>query len=207
EGLIRELDSVGSAEELAKVETVQIRNARAEAVAESLRAALPESVKVRITPVPRSNAIILTGSEGAIAVARTQAAALDVEAEVEPLEFRTFELRHVTAADARFTLNQMLRTRPRQEGEPAASIDYSTDQPVLYVAATPDQMRFDEQVLGEVDRPTATTRTTEFIKLQHASADTAATLLGQFFGRFAPEARGPAERGVSIIPDRATDSL
>jgi type II secretory pathway component GspD/PulD (secretin) len=67
EALIAELDAVDE-DAAQSIVTVPLESARAADVAISLRAALPRGVNVTITPVERSNALLLTGSDEAVAL-------------------------------------------------------------------------------------------------------------------------------------------
>jgi type II secretion system protein D len=204
--LVGTLDSVPD-ESGQSIVTVPLTSARAADVATSLRAALPAGVKVTITPVERSNALLLTGSDEAIRLVMKRVEELDSAAVQPPVVFRRFDLEHAEAADAAFTLRAMVRNRPRAAGEPAPSIDPSLTGNVLSVTATPDEMGFIEEMIGQIDAPDARTRRTEFVTLEYARAEAVRTALGVFYGRFAPEARGPAERNVRIVADQTANSL
>lgn len=204
--LVGTLDSVPD-ETGQSIVTVPLASARAADVATSLRAALPAGVKITITPVERSNALLLTGSDEAIRLVMKRVEELDSAAVQPPVVFRRFELAHAEAADAAFTLRAMVRNRPRAAGEPAPSIDPSLSGNVLSVTATPDEMSFLEDMITQIDLPEAHTRRTEFVNLEYARADAVRTALGVFYGRLAPEARGPAERNVRIVADQTANSL
>lgn len=206
ESLINRLDVLPGAEQ-GQIETVALDAARAEAVARELASALPESVRVEITPVPRTNSIMLTGSREAIQIAREQIEALDVDSPSAPVEFRRFVIQHTTATDVAFSLNALIRNRPRDAGEPIPAIDASFNDDVLSVTAGADEMRFIESMVEQLDVPQQIARTTEFIKLEFAGAEQAADALKVFYGAFAPEARTPAERNVTIVADPASNSL
>ncbi len=204
--LIARLDVLPGAEQ-GQIETVALGAARAEAVARELASALPESVRVEITPVPRTNSIMLTGSREAIQIAREQIKALDVDSPSAPVEFRRFVIQHTTATDVAYSLSALIRNRPRDEGEPIPVVDASFNDDVLSVTAGSDEMRFIESLVEQLDVPQQIARTTEFIKLEFAGAAQAADALKVFYGPFAPEARTPAERNVTIVADPASNSL
>lgn len=206
ETLIGRLDALPGGEQ-GLIETVTLDSARADAVARELAQALPDSVRVEITPVARTNSIMLTGSRDAIDLARKQIAVLDVESPRAPVEFRRFEIRHTTATDVAYSLSALLRNRPRGEGEPSPVVDASFNDDVLSVTAGADEMRFIETLVEQLDVPQQIARTTEFIKLEFAGAAQAADALKVFYGPFAPEARTPAERNVTIVADPASNSL
>ncbi len=206
ESLIGRLDALPGAEH-AQIETVTLEVARASAVARELEMALPESVRVEITPVARTNSIMLTGSREAIALARAQIEALDIEAPRAPVEFRRYEVQHTTASDIAYSLSALLRNRPRGEGEPVPVVDANFNDDVLSVTAGADEMRFIESLVEQLDVPQQTARTTEFIKLEFAGAAQAADALKVFYGPGSFEARTPAERNVTIVADPASNSL
>ncbi len=193
--------------ELEQIETVVLDNARASEVARELQRALPETVRVEVTAVPRTNSIMLTGAEEDLAVARRQIAALDVESPHAPVEFRKFPLEHTTAYDVAYSIRALVRNRPRAEGEPAPVLDPSPNDDVLWVTATADEMQFIESLVEQLDQPQRTERTTEFIKLEFAGAEQVRDALGVFYGPYAREASTPAERNVTIVADPASNSL
>src|SRR5207302_3052573 len=69
--LLKQLDSAPKGDE-ANIETVALTSARAADVATALKSALPPNVKVTVTPVVRSNSLLLTGSKEAIALVMEQ---------------------------------------------------------------------------------------------------------------------------------------
>ncbi len=167
---------------------------------------MPSNVKVTITPVARSNTLMLTGSREAIALVMEQIRKIDTEPVRSGLVFRKFRLENAEVSDVAFTIEQMLRARPRT-AEAQASVDYSRDSNALSVYAPADQLEEIEKMVKELDVPSATDRTTEFIKLKFAKAESAATALRVFYGRFAPEAATPSARKVTVLSDAASNSL
>ncbi|MEM7622478.1 MAG: secretin N-terminal domain-containing protein [Planctomycetota bacterium] len=204
--LLTELDSV-RIDDAASIMRVPLESARADDVARLLRSALPDTLRVTITSDARSNTLLVTGSDEAIELVRAQVADLDRDVERQPVVFRRFELIHADDIDLAFTLRQLLRTRPRDSGEPTPNVDYSGTANALSVTAGPDEMAFIEQMIAELDVPEEGDRRTEFINLEFADAAQAAEALSLFFGRTAPEARTAAEREVSIYADSASKSL
>lgn len=206
EALLNELDSV-SADAAQSIVTVPLESARAADVAQSLRSALPRGVNVTITPVERSNALLLTGSDEAVELVMEQVTQLDSATVQSPVEFRRFELTHAEAYDVALILRQMLRNRPQAGGVPQPSIDYSMNVNVISVTASPDEMGFIEEMIDQLDTAAPSSRRTEFVRLEYAQADAVREALAVFYGRQAPEARGEAERNVTIIADRTANSL
>jgi type II secretion system protein D len=187
--------------------TVNLDKARASDVATSLRAALPAGIKVQITPVERSNSLLLTGSSDSIAMVVEQIKKLDTEPPRSLAVFKRVKIQHAMADDVWLTVNQLMRSRRGGPNEPQASIDYSSADNTLSISATPDQLAQIEEMIRELDVPQATTRRTEFIKLTFASADQAAKALRVFYGRLATEAATPGARNTSIVADPSSNSL
>ncbi len=205
--LVKQLDRPPGAES-ANMVTVTLSASRATEIAASLKQALPPNVKVLITPVTRSNSLVLTGSSEAIKFVVDQIGKLDKEPVKSLFAFRRIRLENAMADDAFFTVSQMLRSRSRGEaGQPQASVDYTTADNTLTISAAQDQIDEIEQMVKALDVKDATARRTEFVKLQFADAKQTAKALEVFYGRNAPEAASPAARGVTIIPDPASDSL
>lgn len=191
----------------ASIATITLSSARAAEIAQALRAALPPGVKVTITPVARSNSILLTGSQEAIAIAADQVRKLDAEPLKSLQVFRRMRLEHAAAEDVFFTLRQLLRNRTRPGDELAPTIDYGTQDNTLLVSATAEQMDEIAKIVAELDVPAASDRRTEFVRLQFADAAQTARALELFYGRFAPEAATPGARAVTILPDAGSNSL
>lgn len=205
-GLIAQIDRLPSAE-TAKIVTVPLKAARAADVASTLRDALPDGIRVQITPMDRTNSLILTGSEEAIALVQEQIEGLDVETAQSPVEFRRIEIKHQSVSDIAFTVRTMMRGRPRSPGTPEPNFDPLFEDNVLAVTATADEMPFIEEIIKQIDIPKASNRQTQFVKLEFAPAESTAEALKVFYGRLAPEATTPAQRDVTIVPDPATNSL
>jgi type II secretion system protein D len=206
EALIQQLDTPPS-EDSARLITVNLKSAQADDVAAALRAALPEGLKVRITPVRRNNTLLLTGSDETIQVVMDQIAQIDVELERPLVELKRVQLKHAIASEVTYTITEMLRGRPRSASEPIPRIDYTRADNMLTYSGTVDQIRDIDRMVEALDVPSEVARTTEFIKLDFAKAEQAAKALEVFYGRFAPAASTPAARNVTIVPDPASNSL
>lgn len=205
--LIKQLDRPPGPDS-ANMVSVALSSARATEIAASLKQALPANIKVTITPVGRSNSLVLTGSNEAIKLVIDQISKLDKEPVKSLFAFRRIRLENAMADDAYFTVNQMLRSRSRSEpGQPQASVDYTTTDNTLTISAPQDQIDEIEEMVKALDVKDATARRTEFVKLQFANAQQTAKALEVFYGRSAPEAASPTARSVTIIPDPASDSL
>jgi len=200
------MDAAPTAES-ANMVSVALDSARAQEVAQALQSALPQSVKVKITPVARSNSLLLTGSDEAIALVMDHIRTLDT-APVRTLSvFRRVELKHAMADDVSFTLRQMMRDRQRPSGQPVPSVDYTTNGNALLISAGADEMDEILSMVDQLDVAADAERTSQFVKLKFAKAEQAASALEVFYGRFAPEASTPGARSVTIVPDPSSNSL
>ena len=193
--------------ETANMVSVALDSARAQEVAQALQSALPQSVKVKITPVARSNSLLLTGSDEAIALVMDQIQTLDTEPVRTLSVFRRVELGHAMAGELSFSLRQMLRDRQRAAGEPAPNIDYTTTGNALLISAGADEMSEILSMIEQLDIAADAERTSQFVKLRFAKAEQAASALDVFYGRFAPEASTPGARSVTVVPDPSSNSL
>ncbi len=206
EALLSQLDAPPG-EGASSMVTVSLSSARAQEVATALRSALPETVKVRITPVPRSNSIVLTGQSESIELVMEQIRRLDTEPVRSLTEFRRIPLRHAMADDVVFTLGQMLRGRPRAPGTPEPRVESTLQGNTLLLSAAADEIEEIASIVSQLDVEDGTDRRTEFVKLEYADSEQAARALRVFYGRMAPEAATPAARDVTIVPDPASRSL
>ncbi len=206
ENLIAELDSAPRPEDV-NIASVPLEHARAMDVAQSLRQALPSSVKITITPVVRSNALLLTGADETVRLVKEQVAKLDIEPEQQLQVFKRVQLSHVMAGDVKFTLSTLLRDIPRGAGEPEPRIDYSPDDNTLSIFATPSQTEQIVEIVKQLDVANNQDRKTEFVKLEYADAEQTSNALKMFYGRLAKEAKTFAAKNVSILADKASNSL
>ncbi len=205
-GLIDELDRAPSTEDVTFT-SVPLEKARAEDIARTLEQSLPDNIKIQITPVPRSNSLFLTGSRDAIELVRTQIEALDTEPPRILQEVRRIPVRHADVFDVWFSVTRLAENRFTGPQETRPRIDYIPNENTLIISATPEQLADLEKLVAELDAPSDSTRSTEFIKLRFAEADTVRRALEMFYGRFASEADSPEARKVSIVTDEATNSL
>lgn len=204
--LLTQLDAPPTAEG-ANMETVALTSARAQDVATALKGALPPNIKVTVTPVVRSNSLLLTGGKEAIALVMEKIKEIDKEPVRSGLAFRRFKLLSAESRDVAFTLGDVLDARPLGPNEPRPSVDYSSTDNTLTVYAAADQMAEVERIIAELDQPAGDERATEFVKLQFANAQQTATALRVFYGRSATEATNAAARNVTILHDALSNSL
>lgn len=205
ETLLKQLDTAPSAEK-ANVATVTLSSARASDVAAALTKAMPANVKVTITPVQRTNTLLLTGSAEAINLVLEQIKKLDTDKGKSLIAFRRFKLENVASDDLSYTIRQMLRARPRNPEEQEPSVDYSRSDNTLAISAPADVMPDIEKMIQQLDVAPDHARKMDFVKLKFAKAESTARALENFFGPYARDAT-PAARNVTIIPDPTTDSL
>lgn len=205
EALVRELDTAAAGD--VKIVTVTLKAARSSEVGEALRNALPPTVSIKVTPLARSNAIMLTGSEESIALAMEQIAKIDAEPERAMIEFRRIRLSHAIASDVAYTLREMLRGRPRSPSDPQPGVDYGISDNSISVSGTAEQVRDIAGMIEQLDVTSGEQRTTEFVQLRFADVQQVARALEVFYGRFAPEASTPTARAVTVVADPASRSL
>ncbi|MBX3361314.1 MAG: hypothetical protein KF705_07745 [Phycisphaeraceae bacterium] len=204
--LVRQLDTPPT-DGGATLATVKLESARATEVANALRAALPQTLRVTVTPVERSNSIVLSGSPEAIQYVIDQVKKLDEQPARTIASFKRVTLEHAVADRVWASMNELLRNRPRVPGETPVNLDYSATENAISIAAPADQIDEIEAMIKALDVPASTTRTTEFVKLDFADAEQASKALGMFYGRSAPEATSPGARNVTIVADPASNSL
>jgi type II secretory pathway component GspD/PulD (secretin) len=203
--LLTQIDSPPTIDDTLMV-AVPLTNARAEEVQEALDAALPEGLKVKITPVTRNNSVLVTGSREVIDLVRTHIERIDAEPKPVLTAFRRIALRNTTAFDATITLRELLRGRVRSPSDPEPRVDYDIDDNTIFVVAAVDEIDEIVTMAEQLDVPTDEGRRTDFIKLEFAGAEQVAKALDVFYGRLAQGAT-PAERNVMIVPDNVSNSL
>lgn len=206
DALVQSLDAPPLAEN-ARIVTVTLAQSRAEDIAQSLTAALPTGVKVKITPVRRTNSLLLTGSDEAVALAMEQIAKLDETPPKAQTEFRRITLEHQDGYDIAVTLRTVMSRRRGSPNEPEAAISTLNQGNTLLVSATPDQLEEILKIVKELDVAQGGKRATEFIPLKFADPEATARALEVFYGRFAAEASTAGARSVSIIANPASKSL
>ncbi len=205
-GLLKQLDAPPTAD-AANIETIALSTARAQDVATALKSALPANVKVVVTPVTRSNSLLLTGSKEAIALVIEQVKKIDTEPVRSGQVFRRYKLANADAMSVADTLEQVIRARPRNPTDAETSIDYARAENTLTVYAPSDEVEEIERIIQELDKPSEVERTTEFVKLDFANAEQTASALKLFYGRTASEVTDPAARNVTILADPLSNSL
>ncbi len=206
DALVKTLDAAPTAD-TSNIVTVPLQSARAQEVATALKAALPAGLKLTVTPVTRSNTLLLSGSSDAINVVLEHIKKLDQEPARNLEVFRRIAIKNASAEEIEFTISQMLRARARAAGEVAPTVDSSRADNSLLVSAPADQIEQIETMIKELDVPASKTRRTEFVKVEYADAEQVSKALQMFYGRFAPEASTPGARNVTIVPDRGSNSI
>lgn len=204
--LISELDSPPTDENM-RILTVSLDSAVATEVASSLQQALPENINVKITPVVRSNSLLLTGSDDAVQLVLQRIEELDAEPVREFMEFKRIRLEHADAFDVYSTLRTVVRSRPAGPSGAVAGVDYDSDENSVALSATSDEIEYLMSIIEQLDKPSDIERRTEFVALEYANAPQVAEALDVFFGPFAVAAATPGARRVTIVPDEASNSL
>ncbi|MFG0285625.1 MAG: secretin N-terminal domain-containing protein, partial [Phycisphaerales bacterium JB039] len=205
--LLEQLDSPRPVDR-ANIVTVQVEQGSPTDIAEILREAIPDTYQLKITPVERNRTIIISGgSDEAIEFAKQQIASLDIPKPDTMMELRRVPLKHAIATDVWVALREVLRNRPRDAAGPAPTVDYLAAENTLILTASSDDLPELLRMVEQLDVASESARTTEFIDLQFASAETVAQALGVFYGARASEAASPAARQVTIVPDPVTNSL
>ncbi|MBL0926119.1 MAG: hypothetical protein IBJ11_00510 [Phycisphaerales bacterium] len=169
----------------------------------------PVQVRAQVTADRRSNTLLVSADEPSMKLVEQLIATLDEQPTVSETEYRVLGLRHAVASDISFTLRSLLERRARsgQANVPPASVSASSRDNTLLVAGTAEQIAEVEAILRQIDVPTKSNRSTEFIALRFADAAAVQEALSMFYGRFAFEAETPGARSVSIVADKATNSL
>ena len=204
--LIQRLDSPPELDNTQMV-AITLQSARADEAARALRSALPTSVKVTITPVPRANLLWVTGSPESIALVRERITEIDTGAAPTMVAFRRVRLEHAVASDTAFTLRSITSNWPRSRGDPAPAFDYNVADNTLVISATPGDLDQISRIITELDVAPQQDRRTEFVKLKFADAEQIGRALEVFYGTFAPAATTPGARNTRIVPDPASGSL
>lgn len=205
EGLLTQLDAPPSTEDTMMV-AVPLTNARATEVEEALTGALPEGLKVKVTPVARNNSVLVTGSEEAVKLVLSHIEKIDAEPTQVLTAFRRIGLKNATAFDAVIILRELLQGRVRSPGDPQPRVDYDIDDNAVFIVAAVDEIDEIVSMVEQLDVPEDSGRRTEFVKLEFAGAEQVADALDVFYGRLARGA-SPAERNVMIVPDQVSNSL
>ncbi len=166
----------------------------------------PVEVKARIVADTRSNSLVITATNESFPVIESLVNKLEAVPASSPVEYRVISLAHALAPDVAYTLRQLLPL-PRNTSEPEARIDYNRLENQLVISATTDQFQQIDAILKEIDQPSATKRTTDFVPLKFAKAEKVREALSYFYGQFAADADTPGKQNVRIIADPASNSL
>lgn len=205
DALVKQLDTTMIGD--VRMSTVNLKAAKAGEVATALKAALPPTVTITVTPVERNNSVLLTGSEEAIRIATEQISRIDTQPEKSAVEFRRTPLKNAIASTVVDTLRELVKSRPKVGSDPAPSIEFSTPDNAVIYSGTSDQIHDIEQIIQTLDVPADVDRATEFVRLDFADAEQLAKALQVFYGRSAAEARTPGAKNVTIVADPSSNSL
>ncbi len=168
----------------------------------------PIEIEASVTANSRSNALIVTATAESIPVISRLIQELDQAPAVPEREYRIVKLQHAVANEVWGSLTTLLARRFSDARDtPAPAISYSSRDNSLAIAATPDQHAEIMRLIEQIDKPSDSARSTEFVTLDVAQAEKVADALRVFYGRYALEADTPGKRNVSIVADPATNSL
>ncbi|MCH8270138.1 MAG: hypothetical protein IH985_02880 [Planctomycetes bacterium] len=206
DALIAQLDVEPDLED-ASIVSVTLQNARAEDVADALRDALPDTIKVKITPVSRTNSIIVSGTPEAVKLVIDQIPLFELEPSRPAIEFRRFALTNADAFDVVMTLERLARGMDRSRNAPEPNIDYLRDENVVLITAPLEQIETLSQWIEQLDVTSEDDQVTDFVELEYAQAEQVANALDVFYGPYARQAKTPGARNVSIVADPVTNSL
>ncbi len=206
DALIAQLDAPPS-QESSTIATLSLSTARADEVAASLRQALPSTVKVTITPLSRTNSLMLTGSDEAIALVTEQINKLDSQPQRSPVEFRRIPLEHAIAIDVQSTIRTLLRDLPRDGDDPRPAISYARGDNAVLLQGTSAQLDTIEEMIARLDEPGSESRQIEFVQLRFSDAEQTAQALQVFYGPFASIPTTPEAERVAIIAVPVSNSL
>lgn len=204
--LIQQLDAPPAAADTT-ITTVTLSSARAEDVATALRSALPASVKVTITPVRRSNSLLLGGSPEAIKLVVAQINDLDKQPVRSQAEIRRVRVKNADLYETASTLRTVIETWQTDPNEPEPTVSTLSSDNSLLISARADRLEEIARIVDQLDVAGENHRTTEFVPLKFADAQATADALRVFYGRYAPEPPTPGARAVTIIANPASKSL
>ena len=204
--MVAQLDAPPTGED-SRLVTVNLASADADELARTLRDALPPNVKVRITPDRRTNALLLTGSEGAITLVIAQIERLDASPARSNVEVRKVPLLNAVSYDVFIALRDVVRDLRVAPGDRPPTITDLRTENALLIRATTEQFAAISPVIEQLDvRPDAG-RLTEFVPLRFAEADATSRALSVFYGPTASISTTPGADRVSIIPVPASNSI
>jgi type II secretion system protein D len=191
----------------ASIVSVSLERARAEDVAATLRSSLPDTIKVKITAVPRTNSIIVSGSPESVKLVVDQIPLFESEPARPAIELRRIQLTNADASELVFNLERLARGMDRSPNAPEPNIEYINDENVVLITAPVEQIETLVAWVAQLDVTHDDDQSTEFVELEYAQAEQVSTALKVFYGPFARQAKTPSARNVSIVADPVTNSL
>ncbi len=182
EQLIKTLDKPET-DPTSTLQTVHLKKGTAEGVAEAVNKTLAARVganrtkRVNVTPVSSSNSLLIDGPSSEVKEVLQIIQELDKESS-QGLEFRIYKLENGTAREMSRTLSDILRGMPRRRARydsttPDVPTTVTADERTnsLIVSATPEVLRFIDQLLPTLDKsPERTNRNLEYYWLVNADA-------------------------------------
>lgn len=203
--LIEELDRIGE-DEATRLVTLPLTNARAGEVADALRRTIGDALRITITPMERSNSLVIAGSDEAVKLVMDQVQTLDVARDTPPVEYRRVVLKNARAFDVYTVLNSMIRGRSRPVGDTAPSVDYVPSDNSISFTAPPDEVEWILSMIEQLDVSADEGWVTDWVSLNYAPAEQVSKALSFFYGPTAVGA-SPQARNVRIVADTITNSL
>jgi len=186
------------AQENAVLQTVRLKKASAESVAEAVSKAIaargPNSAiqRATVTPVLNSNSVLIDGPAESVQEVMKVIHSIDEESAGGEIEIRVYKLEHGKAREISALVNRMLETIVRESfrrnrqgsGTRGSAVTISADERTnsLIVSANPEQFRTIEQLLVTLDQNSAQSdRSVRFVLLKNARARDAASRLSLLF--------------------------
>lgn len=218
EQVIRNLDGA-EGQRNAVIQTVQLKKATPEAVAEAVNKALAargpktSGLRATVTPVASSNSVLIDGPAEAVGDVIKIIRELDDESTGGDVEIRIYKLENGRARELSQLLNQMLQgvlreslraARGRGEGDGGrrreANVSIAADERgnSLIISAARDQFKVIEQLLVTLDQSRqATDKAVQFVWLKRARALDVADRLELLFAGRARDERPIIEADVA----------
>jgi len=172
-------------------------------------ARLPPEDRPNVSIDPRTDTLIVSGNEGAIAVVTNLIAQLDREGDAFTGQMRLVALKHARASQIAVVLEQFFRAKQAAEvarGPGARSIPSSVTPDdrsnTLLITGSRENFAAIEKMIDQLDSSPSAARTGfKTIPLRHATAAKVQTTLNQLFLRRSPTIRGEAPEPITIVED------
>ncbi|MBL9141761.1 MAG: hypothetical protein JNK53_07840, partial [Phycisphaerae bacterium] len=190
--------------------TFDLKQARANKLSETLRNLFASRrgsnplTSPQFASDDRTNTLMVTAAPAVLPEIEALIEKLDTTSPQTELQVQSFDLKHALAEDVQWTVRQLLQQRGDAQG---LRVDSDRNANRLLIAGTPEQLASAKKLLDELDRPSESASTTDFVSLKFAEAQKVAEALEYFYGPYAVNAETPARRAVRVVTDFATNSL